>query len=617
MQTIETLGKYAIRRLLGRGAMGAVYEGWDPIIARRVAIKTVRIPDASDPETAEALARFRREAQAAGRLTHPNIVGVFDYGETDDLAYIVMEFVDGPTLKSLLDKQERFALADIVRIMDDLLAGLQFSHERGVVHRDIKPANVMLTSSGQAKIADFGIARIESSSMTQAGTVLGTPAYMSPEQFMGQVVDSRTDIYSSGVLLYQLLTGDRPFDGGMSAIMHKALNTEPPAPSLITVTAPLSLDAVVRRAMAKRPDDRFASAVAFAEAMRTALAHPSEPVGDDDATMVVAPVPSVLPSAMVLPKQPASRSTIPIIATAVAVLLLAFGGAAWWLVPRTVTQAPVQAVAINTPVPATPPAPAQTSAIVSSPLPLPSPAVQPENQQLTMARTDGLRRQIAQWASNQGCALLGGGVGDNGSAALSGLASNRILDDLRQGIAGIASPSNIDWRVNGVDHVFCPALDALHPIVPAFGATGGSRLGLEMADGKTRLHDGENVRVKLVMPDFASQLRVDYIVHDGSVQHLYPQLADPANGIKADTPRTYASGEPVDLRHPSWVIGAPYGTDMIIAVASSEPLFDHQRPRNAETVEAYLHDLQEAIDDARRRGVRMAGAAVTLEALPK
>src|SRR3984957_13951585 len=294
METIEALGKYEIKRPLGRGAMGTVYEGWDPIIARRVAIKTVRLPDSADPETEEALARFRREAQAAGRLTHPNIVGVFDYGETDDLAYIVMEFVDGPPLKTLLDKEERFALSDALRVMEDLLAGLQFSHERGVVHRDIKPANVMLTSGGQVKIADFGIARIESSSMTQAGTLLGTPAYMSPEQFMGQVVDARTDIYSSGVLLYQLLTGERPFEGGLSAIMHKALNTEPPWPSQLSVTAPPAFDAVVKRAMAKRPDDRYASATAFLEAVRAALHAPAAPaeepvVSEDEATMVAAP----------------------------------------------------------------------------------------------------------------------------------------------------------------------------------------------------------------------------------------------------------------------------------------------------------------------------------------
>ncbi len=179
-------------------------KGSIPIIARRVAIKTVKLPDPDDAEAQEELARFKREAQAAGRLSHPNIVGVFDYGETPEIAYIVMEFVDGTTLKHVLDKNERFELAEIVRIMDSLMAGLQFSHDRGVVHRDIKPANIMLTKAGEVKIADFGIARIESSSMTQAGTMLGTPSYMSPEQFMGQTVDARTDLYSSGVMLYQL-----------------------------------------------------------------------------------------------------------------------------------------------------------------------------------------------------------------------------------------------------------------------------------------------------------------------------------------------------------------------------------------------------------------------------
>ena len=238
---------------------------------------------------------------------------MFDYGETNDLAYIVMEFVDGPPLKTLLDKQERFALADTVRVMEDLLAGLQFSHERGVVHRDIKPANVMLTSTGQAKIADFGIARIESSSMTQAGTLLGTPAYMSPEQFMGQVVDARTDIYSSGVLLYQLLTGERPFEGGMSAIMHKALNTEPPAPSQLSVTAPPSFDAVVRRAMAKRPEDRFPHRPAPLprRCRRAGAARRNRPSATDEATMVAHAAqpparPAATPVAQPVPSAPSA-----------------------------------------------------------------------------------------------------------------------------------------------------------------------------------------------------------------------------------------------------------------------------------------------------------------------
>jgi eukaryotic-like serine/threonine-protein kinase len=698
METIETLGKYEIKRTLGRGAMGIVYEGWDPIIARRVAIKTVRLPDSADPETEEALARFRREAQAAGRLTHPNIVGVFDYGETNDLAYIVMEFVDGPPLKSVLDKQERFVLADIVRIMEDLLAGLQFSHERGVVHRDIKPANVMLTTSGQAKIADFGIARIESSSMTQAGTVLGTPAYMSPEQFMGQVVDSRTDIYSSGVLLYQLLTGERPFEGGMSAIMHKALNTDPPAPSQLSVTAPPAFDAVVRRAMAKRPEERFASATAFLAAVRAAVASPSvEAVSEDEATMVAAPAssgpapgrpvagsPPRAPAADAPPAaRPAARSPMPMIAAGAVALLLALGAGGWWFLLRT--PAPVQTAAATAPVigtttaptPAVPPAPEPTAlpAPVNPPTPVnppaanppapatagnnppvppditqpgtvasvpaaplaptaqtpsapvaiappiaptpPPAATQPEHQQLAAVSQEGLRRQIAQWVSSRNCALLAGDVRDGGSVSLSGLAGNRVVEDLRQGIAAFVPPGQIDWRVTGVDPVFCPTLDALRPAEPAFGVVGGPRLGLQMADGKTRLHDGEPVRVRLVMPDFASRLYVDYIAHDGSVQHLYPQLADPKNGIAADPPHSYAPGERVNLGHPSWVISEPYGTDMIIAVASSDPLFDRPRPANAETANVYVRDLQAAIDAVQQRGARVAGAAVTLEALPK
>lgn len=713
METIESLGKYEIKRTLGRGAMGIVYEGWDPIIARRVAIKTVKLPEnADDPETEEALARFRREAQAAGRLTHPNIVGVFDYGETNDLAYIVMEFVDGPPLKTLLDKEERFALTDAIRVMEDLLAGLQFSHERGVVHRDIKPANVMLTSAGQVKIADFGIARIESSSMTQAGTLLGTPAYMSPEQFMGQVVDARTDIYSSGVLLYQLLTGERPFEGGLSAIMHKALNTEPPVPSQLSVTAPPALDAVVRRAMAKRPEDRFASATVFAEAVRTALANPvivAEPESEDEATMVASPPPAVaaaaaparearpataMPAGAVVPR-PAARSSAPMILIAAIVLLAVVAGGGWWFLlrspsvertaevtPAQVTPAAPPVIASMTPPPApqspppvapvqptpTPPAanqpvqpppvaanppqppPASSQPTVTpaeqSPSPgsqpvqpppaattqsppqppataptqpttQPPPATKPDTQQVAIAGLAALRGRVADWANNQRCALLGGNLADGGTVDMSGFAGNQTIDTLRQGVAAIVPPGQIDWRVHGVDQVFCPALNALHPFVPAFASTGGARLNLQLADGRSGLRDGEQVRLRLVMPDFASRLRVDYLVHDGTVGHLYPQIADPALQITADAPRTFTPDETVNLSHPSWTITPPYGTDMIIAIASSQPLFDRPRPSNGETADVYLRALQTALDRAHQRGDAIAAAAITLDALPK
>jgi serine/threonine-protein kinase len=388
------LGKYEIRGTLGRGAMGVVYDGWDPIIARRVAIKTVKIPDPSDTEAVEELARFRREAQAAGRLTHPNIVGIYDYGEDGDVAYIVMEFVDGPTLKSLLKDQARMALPDIVRVIDDVLAGLAFSHARGIVHRDIKPANVMISSDGRAKIADFGIARIESSSMTQAGTVMGTPAYMSPEQFMGQTVDSRTDLYSTGVLLYELLTGEKPFDGGMTAIMHKALHTEPPKPSQISVTAPPAMDAVVARAMAKRPEQRFPNAEAFAAAMREAAAAPALAAGPEDsadATMVSAPPRAAAPRPA--PARPATAAApapaapkqggAPVAPIAAGlVLAAALGGAGYWWFAMRPAEAPTPPPVIAT-APPSPPGPAvlpppTTPDPAPTPQPIaPAPAVQP------------------------------------------------------------------------------------------------------------------------------------------------------------------------------------------------------------------------------------------------
>jgi serine/threonine-protein kinase len=356
----ERLGKYVVRGVLGRGAMGTVYAGWDALIEREVAIKTVRLPDPDDAEAQEELARFRRGAQAAGRLSHPNLVGVYDYGEADGVAYIVMELIEGQTLKDAVADGHRMPVADILRIMGELLSGLAYAHGRGVIHRDVKPANVILTREGQAKLTDFGIARIESSSMTQAGTVLGTPAYMSPEQFTGQVVDARTDIYAAGVMFYQLLAGERPFEGSPTAIMHKALTTRPPKPSDLSVTAPTALDAVVERAIARRPEDRYPTAAAFAEAITAAVrpaavppAIPATPVrtlpdAQPDATIVVTARPgSPRPEsaeAPVGPRRPSSRPVAPdgrtgapksarqaILLVIAGVVLLGGGGAgAWW-----------------------------------------------------------------------------------------------------------------------------------------------------------------------------------------------------------------------------------------------------------------------------------------------
>jgi hypothetical protein len=235
-------------------------------------------------------------------------------------------------------------------------------------------------------------------------------------------------------------------------------------------------------------------------------------------------------------------------------------------------------------------------------------------QRPTAAELDSLRRKIVQWAGSQGCALLNGDVGESGTVLVNGLAGHGTADDLRQSLLSIVPSSETDWRVGAVNRVFCPALTTLHRITPPFGAT-EPRLELQM-DGASRLRDGEQVRMRLVMPDFGTRLRVDYIGHDGSVQHLYPQLADPKAGIAADPPRVFTAGERLNLGNPVWQIGPPYGTDMIIAVASSEPLFDRPRAANQEKSDVYLRDLQTSVDALRQRGARLAGAAVTLEALP-
>jgi predicted Ser/Thr protein kinase len=283
------LGKYEVRREVGRGGMGVVYEGYDPLISRRVALKTLKTELFSGTLAHEYLARLRREAQAAGRLNHPHIVAIYDFGEEVTpgpdgtemrTAFIAMEFIDGRELQSYFDANERFPTSEATRIMCELLDALEYSHRQQVVHRDVKPANIILLAGGSLKVADFGIARIESSTLTQAGSVLGSPTYMSPEQFMGQTVDGRSDLYSAAVVLYQLLTGETPFSGSFANIMHRVLNEEASPPSVLNIQAAPAFDAVLRRAMAKRPDERYQTAVEFKQAILAASSAPPGKASD-------------------------------------------------------------------------------------------------------------------------------------------------------------------------------------------------------------------------------------------------------------------------------------------------------------------------------------------------
>ena len=289
MKHPEQLGKYPITGVIGEGAMGVVYKAFDPVIQRPVAIKTIRKhlvgEDLSGSSTAE---RFRNEAQAVGRMSHPNIVPIYEYGEDDDTAFIAMEYVEGRTLSKILAATPRLPEVDILKLMDQLLDALDCAHRHGVWHRDIKPANLMVTATGQLKVTDFGIARIESQVLTQITSTIGTPGYMAPEQYLGESVDHRVDVFAAGVLLYGMLVGQAPFRGSPETAMYKVLNDEPTPPSKIDIAPrPPFYDGIVASAMAKKPQARFASAALF----RQALARRVLPADDDESetTVIMAP----------------------------------------------------------------------------------------------------------------------------------------------------------------------------------------------------------------------------------------------------------------------------------------------------------------------------------------
>ena len=268
MTVFKNIGKYEIRRQVGRGAMGVVYEGFDLVIERRVAIKTLRLEIFDESQLADVRTRFKREAQSAGQMSHPHIVTVHDYGEQEGTPYIVMEFMTGSELSKILERGTRLPLSEVVRLMTQLLGALAYAHEHKVVHRDIKPGNIFVLDDGSLKVVDFGIARVESSNLTDTGAMLGTPAYMSPEQFLALPVDERSDIFSAGVILYELLTGDKPFTGSVTTIMQKVLRQDPIEPSVLNPLLSNAWDAVIRRAMAKKPEARFQSARQFAETIK-------------------------------------------------------------------------------------------------------------------------------------------------------------------------------------------------------------------------------------------------------------------------------------------------------------------------------------------------------------
>lgn len=309
MDTPKKIGRYEILEELGHGAMGTVYRAKDPAMDRVVAVKTIISLILASEQVGDFRERFYREARAAGALAHPGIVPVFDVGEHDGVPFLVMEFIHGKTLADSLRKGERMTLDRVCEIGQKIAEALGYAHQRGVVHRDIKPANILLTSKEahgieRPKITDFGVAKLAAGHTTMTGQILGTPAFMPPEQFTGAPIDGRADLYSLGVVLYWLATGEQPFPGeSMTSVSYKVVHTEPVPPRKLNPSIPMKLESIILKCLAKNPEDRYQSGDELAHdlgELRTVstsfgLKAPAPEVvdagGDPNATLIETPAP--------------------------------------------------------------------------------------------------------------------------------------------------------------------------------------------------------------------------------------------------------------------------------------------------------------------------------------
>jgi serine/threonine protein kinase len=326
----KTIGRYQVQEELGRGAMGAVFRAYDEVIGRTVALKTIAI-DRNHPDRDQLVERLKQEAKAAGGLDHPNIITIYDVGEEDGVVYLSMQFVQGVTLAAMLADAGVPSLPVFLSWADQISAAVGFAHARGVIHRDLKPANLMVTEEGIIKVLDFGIAKLGNTSLTQTGLVVGTPSYMSPELVAGKSVDHRADIFALGSVFYELVTREKPFHGDVTTVLYKIVHEDPVAPSLINPAVPGAIDAVIRRALAKDPKQRFQSC----EEMRKAFLEHGSRLNALPAAVATAPAiapggeshPSPTLPSFLLPKAAPKSRLWPKMALA---FMIALGGAASW-----------------------------------------------------------------------------------------------------------------------------------------------------------------------------------------------------------------------------------------------------------------------------------------------
>lgn len=555
MQLPDKFGKYEVQGIIGRGGAGTVYLGRDPVLARSVAIKVIPL-EIVDDYGREQYARFKREAQAVGRMQHGHIVAVYDYGETDRHAYIVMELLEGGSLKARMEQGRSLPLAEVERIMQGLLDALRHSHQNGVVHRDIKPANVVFNKAGDPKITDFGIARLDSGAMTVLGATLGTPAYMSPEQVNGDTADARSDLYSAGVMLFEMLSGRKPFEGSAVSVMHKIIAA--PVPPLTELPPPVrrEFDAFLGRAMAKAADDRFQSAADMWQALKAAFGG-SQPTGGG----LRARRPGLDPpprDRATARRGTANWRTLPLAAGAlVAVTLL--GGGVWLLL---------------TP-PSQPPMPGSDGAAAAAP-------------------AAGWRRTAAAIVATAPCSLLRSNVSAAGEVVVSGLTGlaemsvAEVSATLRRAMTQEFPLTSLSWRATHVDGPYCSVLSAYRQFVARADET---VLGLTVSPSPA----GPQLRV--AMAGRAPTLLVDRFMADGKVAHLR----------RDDASSPERAADPIPLSGTATPSGA---ADVVVVLAASGALSLAPRAGQEGTA-GYLAELHAAVERAQQSGVDVIAAAIT------
>jgi serine/threonine-protein kinase len=408
MSTPKTIGRYEILDELGHGAMGSVFRANDPAMNRIVALKTILPVALASEQGGEFRQRFYREARAAGALAHPGIVPVFDVGEHEGVPYLVMEFVKGETLDHAIKKGERFSLERVCEIGQQIAEALGYAHRNGVIHRDIKPANILLTSAEaygdeRPKITDFGVAKLTAGEITTTGQLLGTPAFMPPEQFTGTPIDGRADLFSLGVILYWMATGEQPFSGEtMTAVSYKIVHTEPIPPAKLNPAIPANLEAVILKCLAKNPAKRYQTGEEVAQALALLRADSkasslqataplirgtgkaSEDTFDLNSTLPSNPPSGAGVSAAKMPRWPAIKPVALLVAAVVLLAAVAASGWYWRLHRHPTPQQPAPAATVSSQ-PVIAPIPAPTAEPVTTPTGTSSAAASPVSRSQTSA----------------------------------------------------------------------------------------------------------------------------------------------------------------------------------------------------------------------------------------